>query len=119
MTRENWIRWIGSIAAAGALFILIMSRYPLVGTAASDPEIIVLYLGLGILPCYILLFLLAFGRFWWSLPFGLWILFLAVVACLDMKASPMSVILFLCALTICYTPFLNLRYQAQQRGDNP
>lgn len=113
MMRDNWIRWIGSVAAAGALVIVAMSADVYGITHIYG---LLLYLGLAVLPCYISISLLAFGKFWWSLPFGLWMLGLAFITCVEAEASPLSVILFVCAVTVCYTPFLNRRYQAQQRA---
>lgn len=60
MMRYNWIRWLGSVAAAGALFIVVMSGDGL-GTRPRDFDII-LHLGLAVLSCYVAVFLLAFGR---------------------------------------------------------
>ena len=113
MTHDNWIRWIGSVAAAGALFIVAVSADVYGITHIYG---LLLYLGLAVLPCYISISLLAFGKFWWSLPLGLWMLGLAFITIVESEAAPMSVILFVCALTVCYMPFL---HEAQRRQDNP
>ena len=113
MSQGRWIRWIGSAAASAALAILVMNADVFLNSSPDDSDIIV-YLGIIILPIFFSIFLLAFGRFWWAFTFGLWISFIALVVCCDQNASPTSVILFLCAVTMCCTPFLNQPYRTKQ-----
>jgi hypothetical protein len=113
MKKGRWIRFLTSVAATSALVILALYPEFFTGSRQGDLEIL-LYMGLVLLPCFITIFLAAFGRFWCGLASGLWITFLAVMICLDKKASPASVALFLCAVTICAAPFLNLPYRSKR-----
>jgi polyferredoxin len=78
MRNGKWIRWLGSAAATAAIVVLVMNSDYFTGSRLTDLDIL-LYLGLAILPCFISIFLFAFGRFWWGFPLGLWISFTAVM----------------------------------------
>jgi len=103
--KVKWIRWLGIIASFVVLTILVFKRVFL-GTQPDTIEVL-LFLILFILPVFATVFLSALARFWWTFFLGLWLLFLSIMFCIDEKASPISLALFLSAATICMTPFLN------------
>ena len=113
MKQGKWIRWIGVVATTTALAIIVLHSDFFTGRHPDDFDVLI-YLGIAVVPCFVTIFLVAFARFWWAFAFGLWISFLAIMICLDENASPISVLLVLCAATICATPFLNLPYRSKK-----
>jgi hypothetical protein len=101
----KWIRWLGAIASGIALGVLALNARHFVGSSSGVD--ILLYLVFAVVPCFAMVFLSAFGRFWWSFGIGLWLTFLAVTFFFYTGASPESMILLLAAATVCITPFLN------------
>ena len=115
MKQGKWIRFLSAAASSTALVILVLHREFVVRGRPDDFDVL-LYLGLAVAPCFITIFLAAFGRFWWGFAIGLWILYASVYVCVEEKASPLSVILVLCAAAICAAPFLNMQYRSSKQS---
>lgn len=112
METTKWIRWLGVIASGVYLAILAFFGGAVMGYRPNTVEILV-YLVIAILPSFMTIFLTALGRFWWSFGVGLWLVFLSLVFLIHGHAQPASVILFIAALTVCMTPFLDRAFQTK------
>jgi polyferredoxin len=66
MKNGKWIRYGGTVAATIALVLFVNHRRVFLGSTVDESDVL-MFLGLTVLPCFLTLLLLAYGRFWWSL----------------------------------------------------
>ena len=102
------IRILGMVASAVVLGVLVWNSEHFFYLPNMSPQFdLLLYLVCAVLPSFMLAFLMAFRRFWWSFGFGLWFIFLSLVSLWDFDENiPESLTLFLAALTVSTIPFL-------------
>lgn len=116
METTKWIRRLGAIASG--VFLATLAFFG-GGFMPYNPDgfEILLYLVLAILPSFMTIFLAALGRFWWSFGVGLWLVILSLFFLMSDRPHSgfmfPSLILFISALTVCMTPFLDRVYQTK------
>ena len=100
------IRLIGIVAAVAALVVYAFNAQEFLGRR-PETGLLLFYLAVVVLPCFIVVFLVAFSRLWWAFGISLWLLAAAIMTACDEHASTASMILVLATATVCTTPFLN------------
>jgi len=114
MNRAMIIRITGIISAIIALTIWTFNVKGFIGQQPKT-ELFLFYLTVAVLPSFIVVFLIIFGRFWWAFCIGLWLLFLAIMTACQESASSASMLLVIATAMVCTIPFLHLacRYRTK------
>lgn len=114
--KPKWVRVLGVIAAVFVVFLYALSSREIVGYG-HDKGLIIFYLAVIIFPSFLVVFLTAFGRLWWSFSISIWLFIAALFTLFDNDASPRTIILLLAITTVCTTPFLDRACKSDKLGE--
>jgi hypothetical protein len=113
------IRLVGTAAAFCALVICIVIARPVLEFGKTGDIYLSdlwMYLAAVVLPSFVNVFLIPFGRCWWALGIGLWLLAVAVMIARDQFWSGTSVVLIVAATAVCAMSVLDRVYRNKPVG---
>ena len=104
------IRIVATVAAIAVVAVWALNAQDFIRDFNRGPwetSFFFFYLAVTVLPSFIVVLLVAFGRFWWAFGIGLWLLVVAIITACVNHASIASMLLVLATAMVCTTPFLN------------